>query len=175
MKLTQKRSAIMFFSGAGISVPSELFPPLPINQPIVAKPFHNVSATGHSLYPQILNGQTHLEGFMASQDSPDYFYQEYVKGESLYLLFYLSQKEGCDFTWSQRNLIQQPGGKSMLLAEPSSFHDSETAARIVEALRDANFNGLGMVEFIRAHDRDILDRKSTRLWGTDKFVLYQPK
>src|SRR3546814_12081149 len=106
MKLTQKRSAIMFFSGAGISVPSELFPPLPINQPIVAKPLHNVSATGHSLYPQILNGQTQLEGFMASQDSPDYFYQEYVKGESLYLLFYLSQKEGCDFTWSQPNLIQ---------------------------------------------------------------------
>src|SRR3546814_15065228 len=145
----------MFFSVAGISGPCYFFPPFPRNQPILAKPLLNVSATGHSLYPQILNCQTQLEGFMASQDSPDYFYQEYVKGESLYLLFYLSQKEGCDFTWSQRNLIQQPGGKSMLLAEPSSFHDSETAARIVEALRDANFHGLGMVEFI--------DRKSTRL------------
>src|SRR3546814_18711346 len=81
MKLTQKRSAIMFFSGAGISVTSELFTPLPINQPIVAKPLHNVSEPGHSLYPQILNGQTQLEGFMASQDYTDYFYQEYEKGE----------------------------------------------------------------------------------------------
>src|SRR3546814_3609722 len=104
---------------------------------------------------------------------PDYLYQEDGKGESLYLLFYLSQKEGCDVTWSQRNLIQQPGGKSMLLAEPSSFHDSETAARIVEALRDANFHGLGMVEFIRAHDRDIFIEMNPRIWGPAQFCLDQ--
>src|SRR3546814_12500914 len=61
----------------------------------------------------------------------------------------------------------------MLLAEPSSFHDSETAARIVEALRDANFHGLGMVEFIRAHDRDIFIEMNPRIWGPAQFCLDQ--
>src|SRR3546814_5025111 len=61
----------------------------------------------------------------------------------------------------------------MLLAEPSSFHDSETAARIVEALRDANFHGLGMMEFIRAHDRDIFIEMNPRIWGPAQFCLDQ--
>jgi hypothetical protein len=171
--LTQKATAVGFFSSAGLSVPREMQVPMIRDQPIVAKPFSNVSSNGRSLYPHLLDDRAQLEAFLARHDADEYFFQEYVHGDSLYLLFYLSKEEGHDFTWSQRNLLQQPNGKSMLLAEPSTFHESETAIRIVHALRRAGFHGLGMVEVIRTPDRDVFIEMNPRIWGPVQFCLDQ--
>ncbi|RYG88547.1 MAG: hypothetical protein EON59_04140 [Alphaproteobacteria bacterium] len=173
MQLTQKRSASEFFSAAGLSAPREIDLSAALNQPVVAKPYRNVSASGESLYPHLLYNRTALESFLRRHDANDYFFQEFVSGESHYLLFHLSQEQGPDFIWSQRNLIQQPGGKSMLLAEPSTFHESETALRITQALRHAGFHGLGMVEIIRTPERDLFIEMNPRIWGPLQFCLDQ--
>lgn len=172
-QLTEKRSAADFFSAAGLTVPCEINAPAVCEPPVVAKPFRNVSAAGQSLYPHLLDTRAELGAFFAAHDMNDYFFQEYVRGDSLYLLFHLSQTVSQDFIWSQRNLLQQPDGKSMLLAEPSGFHNSETGGRIVHALRNAGFHGLGMVEVIRAADRDVFIEMNPRIWGPVQLCLDQ--
>jgi hypothetical protein len=170
MRLTEKGSAIDFFSAAGLPAPRTM-DPLPADLPVVAKPYRNVSAAGESLYPQLLHSRAQLEAFLRDHVADDYFFQEFVDGESHYLLFHMSQHEGHDAIWSQRNLIQQPGGKSMLLAAPSTFHKSEAASRIVQALRHAGFHGLGMVEVIRTRERDVFIEMNPRIWGPLQFCL----
>jgi hypothetical protein len=61
----------------------------------------------------------------------------------------------------------------MLLAEPADFHHTETAARIIRALRDAGFHGLGMVEMIRTADREVFIEMNPRIWGPVQFCLDQ--
>lgn len=170
-QLTEKRSAADFFSNAGLAVPRGIRDPETCEPPIVAKPFRNVSAAGQSLYPHLLDNLAEIDEFLAAHDATDYFFQEYVHGDSLYLLFHISRMDGRESIWSQRNLLQQPGGKSMLLAEPSDFHTSQTAARIIRALRDAGFYGLGMVEVIRTPGRDVFIEMNPRIWGPAQFCL----
>ncbi|HEY3519662.1 MAG TPA: hypothetical protein VGK80_01320 [Rhodanobacteraceae bacterium] len=172
-RLTEKRSAADFFSTAGLALPRDVPASATCDPPIVAKPFRNVSVAGESLYPHLLQTRAEIRTFFATHDAKDYFFQEYVRGDSLYLLFHLSQTGRHEFTWSQRNLLQQPDGKSMLLAESSDFHGSETAARIMRALRDAGFHGLGMVEVIRTADRDVFIEMNPRIWGPVQFCLDQ--
>jgi hypothetical protein len=172
-RLTGKRTSTDFFAAAGFSVPREWREPDAGRLPVVAKPLHNVSRSGQSLYPCLLQTPAQLEAFRNKMDAGEYFLQEYVRGESLYLLMYVPSVGGSAFTWSQRNLLQQPEGKSMLLAEPSDFHSSETATRLVDAIRGAGFRGLGMVEMIRSAHREVFIEMNPRIWGPVQFCLDQ--
>src|SRR5690606_28310251 len=95
--------------------------------PLVAKPKTNVSADGCSLYPQLLLTRDELERFQAASDELEYFFQEFVRGDSVYLLFYIPRSGADAIVWSQRNLLQQPGGKSMICASPATLHETEFA------------------------------------------------
>jgi hypothetical protein len=172
-RLTGKRTSTDFFAAAGFSIPREWREPEARRLPAVAKPLHNVSRDGQSLYPCLLQIPAQLEAFRNKIDAGEYFFQEYVRGESLYLLMYVPPDGGPAFTWSQRNLLQQPDGKSMLLAEPADFHSSETATRLVDAIRGAGFHGLGMVEMIRSADREVFIEMNPRIWGPVQFCLDQ--
>jgi hypothetical protein len=172
-RLTGKRSSTDFFASAGFSVPREWTDHGAMPLPAVAKPLGNVSRDGRSLYPLLLQTPAQLAAFQDLPDNDQYFFQEYVVGESLYLLMYLPRNGGRVLTWSQRNLLQQPGGKSMLLAEPADFHSSTTASRLVEVLRDAGFHGLGMIEMIRTPERDVFIEMNPRIWGPVQFCLDQ--
>lgn len=171
-QLSEKRSAADFFSRAGVQIPIELFYPN-ITPPVVAKPIRNVSSSGQSLYPHLLGTQAQLDAFLSDHDTDDFFFQEYVQGDSHYLLFHLSEKRESDVIWSQHNLLQQPGGKSMLLAEGSDFHQSETATRILDALREVRYSGLGMVEVIRHQNRDVFIEMNPRIWGPVQLCVDQ--
>lgn len=170
--LTGKRTAADFFAANGIACPRELDPCRHPAVPLVAKPRCNVARSGESLYPHLLESREQLAGFLRDHDSSDYFFQEFVRGDSLYLLFHLG-RDGHDVLWSQRNLLQQPDGKSMLLAEASDFHHSATAARMVEALRAKGFHGLGMIEVLRSGDRDVFIEMNPRIWGPAQFCIDQ--
>lgn len=173
-QLTGKRSAAAFFAAAGIDPPHEATAGAAgCAAPVVAKPLANVSASGESLYPHLLATDADVAAFMREHDPGEYFLQEYVHGESHYLLFFLSRDGRTELAWSQRNLLQQPDGKSMLLAEASDFHRSGTARRILSALRDVGFHGLGMVEVMRAPGRDVFIEMNPRIWGPAQFCLDQ--
>lgn len=171
--LTGKRSATDYFAACGLSVPNEVHASNPMEPPLVAKPLENISRQGRSLYPELLTTRPDLDAFLADHDQADYFLQEFVHGKSLYLFLYIPRDGSGEYTWSQRNLMQQPNGKSMLFAEPAMFHRSISAARIVSGLREAGFWGLGMIEIIQAGDRDVFIEMNPRIWGPVQFCIDQ--
>ncbi|MDO1527790.1 hypothetical protein QMK61_03010 [Fulvimonas sp. R45] len=172
-RLTNKSSATRLFSSYGIAVPSERSFQPGLEAPIVAKPNRNLADSGGSLYPQLLLSPFQITAFLANHDPADYFFQEFITGESLYFFFYLPRCGGPAVVWSQRNLLQQPNGKSMLMAEPAYFHQSGTASRILKILRDQAFWGLGMVEVIRDNGRDVFIEMNPRIWGPIQFCIDQ--
>jgi hypothetical protein len=172
-RLTNKREAASFFATAGISVPAEISGTSPLAPPLVAKPLKNVSSRGASLYPALLLTKDDVHRFQQSNDCDDFFLQEYVEGDSIYLLTYLSTATQTELVWSQRNLLQQPDGKSMLLAEPSAFHESSLASQIVQLLRTSGFTGLGMIELIQSDDRTVFIEMNPRPWGPIQFCTDQ--
>lgn len=168
--LTNKGSASAYFAKGGIEVPREVTGS-DCDPPVVAKPRNNVSHAGLSLYPQLLMDANEVAAFHAQHEASAYFYQEYLQGESLYLLFYVPRRGGKAFAWSQRNLLQQPDGKSMLWAEPADLHRSALAASLIQLVRDAGFWGLGMIEVIRTADRDVFIEMNPRIWGPIQLVV----
>ncbi|HET6914357.1 MAG TPA: hypothetical protein VFH71_13565 [Rhodanobacteraceae bacterium] len=172
-RLTGKRTSTDFFAAAGFSVPREWREIGASPPPVIAKPLRNISRGGQSLYPWLLRDAAQFAAFRKQADIGEYFFQEYVRGDSLYLLMYLPPDGAPELTWSQRNLLQQPGGKSMLLAEPADFHHSDTAKRFVRVLRETGFHGLGMIEVIRAAKRDVFIEMNPRIWGPIQFCLDQ--
>lgn len=171
--LTNKDSASAYFASRGISVPREIVNSTECVPPVVAKPRNNISPDGSSLYPHLLMDARQMAAFHTRHDASSYFFQEYLQGESLYLLFYVPRCGGEAFVWSQRNLLQQPNGKSMLWAEPADLHRSELATGLIDALREAGFWGLGMIELIRTSDRDVFIEMNPRIWGPMQLVVDQ--
>ena len=173
--LTGKRTATDYFAANGFAVPKEHDVAAVMELPVVAKPLHNVAADGRSLYPQIIATREQLDAFRAREKGNDHFFQEYVHGDSVYLLFYLPRgRLGAEIKWSQRNLLQQPAGKSMLFAEAADFHCTATAENMIALLRETGFWGLGMIEVIRTpggHATFI--EMNPRIWGPIQFCLDQ--
>lgn len=169
--LTGKHTAATLFAASGIEIPAEVSSFQP---PVVAKPLLNVTREGRSRYPHLLVTEDQVASFKASENAEEYFFQEFIRGESLYLLFYLPRDGTPEFKWSQRNLLQQPDGKSMLMAEPADFHNSRSAALMLDVLRKIGFWGLGMIEVIRTADRrDVFIEMNPRIWGPMQFCLDQ--
>lgn len=171
--LTGKRSSAEYFSAAGFSVPQEVDALAGGSPPLVAKPYQNVSRQGRSLYPHLLMTRETLDFFHVEHLPAEYFFQEYVHGESIYLLFYIARDGRNRFTWSQRNLMQQPDGKSMLLAEAADFHLSPTAGRLADFLSSIGFWGLGMIEIIKSGKREVFIEMNPRIWGPAQFCVDQ--
>jgi hypothetical protein len=131
----------------------------------VAKPVLNLTPDGRSCYPWLLRNAKDLEAFQAAARPEDYFFQEWISGESVYLLFHLGRHTP-NVRFSQRNLAQQPGGKSIVLAEAAEFHLTPLAEEWEETLRLAGFYGLAMIELrISASGEAVLIEANPRLWG----------
>jgi predicted ATP-grasp superfamily ATP-dependent carboligase len=154
----------------GLMIPRE-FEGLPPRLPFVAKPRTYFSIKGHQLIPYLIRDESDLQQFLANEETADFFFQEFVQGQSFYLLAYISES-GHDRFFSQENLMQQSGGKSIILARQSDFHRSHTAHRYVEMLHNVGFSGLIMVEVRRdSVGRDVMIEANPRLWGPMQFIV----
>lgn len=171
--LTNKRSAAALFASAGVQVPAEL-PALDREQlPLVAKPIRNVDPGGVTQYPVLLRTTEDVDRFVATSTVDNFFLQELVRGQSLYLFVHMSRDPEHVVLWSQRNILQQPQGKSMLLAETSRLHETPIAQRLVGVLSAAGFTGLGMIEMIQDGERLVFIEMNPRIWGPIQFCLDQ--
>ncbi len=164
-ELTNKESAAELFSLNGFSVPRNYQLPIDAQYPLIAKPRRNVAKDSLLLYPQFLNSIGDLAEFKAKFDEAEFFFQERVRGRSLYLLFYLSPSSDHAVLYSQLNLLQQPGGKSILMAVSAALQETELAQRVVHLLRQQGFHGLGMIEFIQRAEDMIFIEMNPRIWG----------
>jgi hypothetical protein len=119
--VSDKHSFSRICHSRGIAIPREISIGDSPRLPFVAKPLHNVTADKRSLYPHLIFTPEDLARFQRAEDSADYYFEEFVVGPSFYLLYYLS-RQGAVTAWSQQNLLQQPGGKSIVLAKSARVH-----------------------------------------------------
>lgn len=141
--LSNKQSAAAWIKEIGIvELPAE-FPPDDLMFPCIAKPTRNV-VNGRTLYPVFLEKSEDLEVLSGGQGA--YFFQEIVIGQSYYLCGYLG-RDGANLCYWQENLIQQPGGKSIVLAR-NCLNPGVNTQQFFAELKKLEFYGPIMMELI---------------------------
>ena len=164
--ITNKKSAADFFSDVqGLSIPEE-FALETATVPCVVKPKENLW-NGQMLYPQIIHSPEDLQAFQDTHDPSAFFFQHYVEGCSIYFCGCLDITGAAVGFW-QRNLGQQTGGKSIVLAReetdvPSSLKSLQDA--LVHQLSASGYFGPFMVEIRRNSDTNYFIEINPRFWG----------
>ncbi len=166
LEITNKKSAGDFFQSVpGITVPQEIAMDQ-ATAPCVLKPREN-KRDGKILYPRICRNDVELEQARPSHDPTVYFAQKYVEGASLYLCGCIDCNGVFDCFW-QRNLGQQPNGKSIVLArEESEVPDDlfDLQAALLTRLKQAGYFGPFMVEIKRNGKTNYFVELNPRFWG----------
>jgi predicted ATP-grasp superfamily ATP-dependent carboligase len=169
-RVSDKHSFSRICQRQGIAIPRAIALETSPKFPFVAKPRYNVTAEKQSLYPHLIFNAEDLAAFQRDQNSDDFYFEEYVAGPSYYLLYYLSRR-GEVTAWSQQNLAQQPGGKSIVLARSAQIHRQPIAARFADMLQRLGFWGLAMIEVISQGDDHVFIELNPRFWGPFQLLL----
>lgn len=144
-----------------------------INQirfPVVIKPKTYFSSDGNIYKPSILNSKIDLEEYLKNKDLNDFFFQEYIKGKSIYYLYYV-KKNGEYKVFGQKNLMQQPNGGSIVLAESICLDKDFTSKVYGKLFLDLKFYGLIMVELRVVQNEKYMIEANPRLWGPSQLIL----
>ncbi len=128
--------------------------------PCVLKPVRNV-LQGRVCYPLLCRTDEELVTAMRETDRRDWFAQAWVEGQSHYLCAYLDTHGGWDAFW-QTNLVQQPNGKSIVLA-CTGINPGVDIHGLVRGLHGLGYRGPFMMEVI-------VDNK-----GTAHFIEVNPR
>lgn len=157
----------------GIPVPA-VFDGLPEQLPFVAKPRRYLGAARAQVKPYLVFTPAEREQFLQREAVADFFFQEFVEGESLYLLAHIA-RSGQVVARAQENLMQQAGGGSIILARAHGFHLEPEARPYLDMLMAAGFHGLVMVEVRRCRrtGRAVMIEANPRMWGPQQFMLDQ--
>ncbi|HEX6722069.1 MAG TPA: hypothetical protein VF107_10900, partial [Burkholderiaceae bacterium] len=167
-RLTGKQSSqALMRQVAGVKVPRAL-PMDALRAPCVLKPIRNVDG-GAVLYPLLCDSEAALQRALAGLDTRLYFAQEFVRGQSHYLCGYLA-RDGRHVTFWQENLMQQPRGKSIVLARTGGNPGVDTDA-LMSHLHRLGYHGPLMVEFIVGADGPYYIEVNPRFWGPLQLAL----
>lgn len=153
----------------GIKCPQELdFEP--ISYPVVAKPIKYLSSTGDSISPIIITSPFEYNGFKNKYNLSEFYIQEYIDGPSYYLLYYF-HRNGTIYKYSQENIIQQHGGKSVVAANSSDLHKHKISYTYEKLFKSINFFGLVMVELKFYNDHFYMIEANPRFWGPSQLFV----
>lgn len=142
-----------------------------IEVPFVAKPKTNLSAAGRILYPFLVRNEKEKNIFVEEAQHSDYYVEEFVTGESWYLLFYIAA-DGTITQGAQRNLLQQGKGKSIVLARAQRYPDQEIADLFANHFRSDGYRGFIMVEVRRTGEGGAVTIEANpRCWGPLQLTL----
>lgn len=135
--------------------------------PYVAKP-----KKYNDLEPQLILNPKQEKDFqnIFSTRMSEFYFQEYIEGESFYLLYYFS-KNKLVYKLSQKNLVQQPNGKHIVAAVNSNIENSEVSIKFEKMFKEINFVGLVMVEIIKKDDQYFMIEANPRFWGPSQLMV----
>ena len=172
-RISDKQAFADLCTTYGVAVPS-VFDGLPDAYPFVAKPRHYGAATSGQIKPYLIFTAHERAQFADREDPSQFFYQEFVDGESIYLLLHIA-RDGAITACAQENLIQQVGGGSIVLARAHDFHRDPAAEPYVSLLTSLGFHGLIMIEIrvCRQTKRAVMIEANPRMWGPIQFTLDQ--
>jgi len=170
-KISDKYSFAELCIKNDILVPKEIKLDKNISFPYVAKPKQYYSIkTGRALSPVIISDQQEHNNFISYYDFEDFYFQEFIGGRSLYLLYYF-HRNGKVFKFSQENLIQQPNGKSIIAAITSDVHNSNESLKYENLFKSVNFCGLVMVEVKLFKNNYYMIEANPRFWGPSQLFV----
>ena len=155
----------------GLATPKEFENTENLSYPFVAKPrlYFSGSKT-KTLQPYLIHSKADWNEFIQKEDSEAFYFQEFVEGSCYYLLYCLSSKQP-DVYYSQKNLVQQAGGKSMIVAESAHIHTLPIAFSYAEMLKREGFEGLIMIEIKKRGDDFVMIEANPRLWGPSQLFV----
>jgi len=153
-----------------ILIPKEYSSIERVKLPFVAKPKHYIGKTGKTYIPQIIKNENDLKQFILDYEQNDFYFQEYVEGRSIYLLYYFDKNKKI-YKFSQENLLQQENGKSMLIAKPSEFHKNTISLSFEKLFTDIDFRGLVMVELKLTDNKFFMIEANPRFWGPSQLFI----
>lgn len=166
-KISDKGSFEELCKNYQISVPERISQ---ITYPCIAKPHTYFSNSGGTLSPIILRDAESYQIFLDHYEEEDFYFQRYVQGESIYLLCYFYLNGTVDI-FSQKNLLQQDDGKSILAAEYSDFWKNPEAEKYIALLQDQGFHGIIMIEIRKENDTYYMIEANPRPWGPSQFMI----
>lgn len=154
------------------NIPVPLQSPIPLTSfPQVAKPKTYFEGSEIASKPVLIKSQKELLKFKSNNQIASFFYQEYINGQCVYLLFYF-EKNGRYSVFSQENFIQQSNGASMILAKSSNYHNNQDIVKpYVNMFLSEKFVGLVMVEIIIQNNISFMIEANPRLWGPSQLIL----
>lgn len=164
-QISDKESFWKLCKNSGLVVPKEVLIGSEYKEPVVAKPKKYFSPKGSVLSPVLIQTEEEFKLFMNEYDIDDFTYQEFVTGESYYLLYYFA-RNGDSYCFSQKNIAQQLGGKSIVAACCAVLHEGNgIAVQYDEFFKKINFYGLVMVELRRKNNEYYMIEANPRFWG----------
>ncbi len=153
-----------------ISIPKEFNTFETAQPPFVAKPIRYVSSSGKIESPQIIKTKKDLNQFIKNHETADFYYQEFIDGQSFYLLYYFF-KDGSILKYSQENLLQQENGKSILIAQSSDIHTHEISTHFERLFNSTGFYGLVMIEIKLHNNIAYMIEANPRFWGPSQLFI----
>lgn len=169
-KLSDKRTFTDLCLSHEICVPKESNTPFSVF-PQVAKPKYYFEGDQVASKPIIITDEDELIMFKKYNNTESFFYQEYINGKCVYLLFNFN-KSGSYSVYSQENLIQQPNGGSMILAKSADYHENrEIVEPYIDLFLSERFHGLVMVEIKIHNDVPYMIEANPRFWGPSQLIL----
>lgn len=154
----------------GIFTPKEYENIYEAELPCVAKPKKYFTDKGEVYTPFIITGEKEKKKFLIECDPGNFYFQEYISGVSLYLLYYF-YKDGTVAKLSQINKIQQPSGKSMIAAESTNFHLGDESDKYEKLFNSVGYFGLVMVEVKKSGDKYYMIEANPRFWGPSQLFV----
>jgi len=166
--LTGKLASQAALAGvAGLRMPAAM-PMDALQPPCVLKPKANV-LHAKVLYPLLCRTRLEIDSPLAGIDADAYFAQEYVVGQSYYLCAYLA-KNGERASYWQENLLQQPGGKSIVLARACANPGLDEDGLLTH-IAGLGYHGPLMVEVIHSERGFHYIEINPRFWGPLQLAL----
>lgn len=142
-----------------------------INFPFVAKPkFYFIDGKLVNEKPLIIEDKNQLENFISKKQIKDFYFQEFIGGNSYYLLYYFDKLQNYS-VFSQQNLIQQDQGLSIIAAKSSDIHKNEITNKFANLLIDKKFRGLIMIEVKHFNNKFYMIEANPRVWGPSQLII----
>jgi len=139
------------------------------NIPLVAKP-KRYGISSKQIKPYIIKNEIEYRSFIDNESIDDFYYEKFINGCNYYLLFHIS-KDGGIKKFSQKNLVQQANGCSIIAATVSDIHLDPICEKFERLLLSENFHGLIMIEVRKKNEDLYMIEANPRLWGPMQLVV----
>lgn len=168
--ISDKAAFTALCRAGGLLVPAEYSVLERALLPFVAKPKEYTGKNGKTHSPVLVFSEAQRRAFAAEHESGDFYFQEYVEGRSIYLLYYFG-KNGHVYSYSQENLVQQPEGKSIVAARSARYHEQPISSEYEALFIELGFSGLVMVELRENACGQYMIEANPRFWGPSQLFV----